>query len=144
MLGGCANWPHERPQPEPQPESAQSLRVEAALRLLAEAMDSTPRERLSTWETLQASPASADRDLHLNLLQSLPGHPAYDPDRARAALEASLPQAEPGLDVLIRARLGEMRQLQNCQARALRLEQQLETIGAIEKQMQQSQDEETP
>ena len=116
---GCAMMPAKKPVP---------------MDFLVQAMNTDPRGRMALW---QALPQTTDVNTQLKraLLRSVPGHPEYDPDGAREALQALQPELSNANATLVQLRLAEMRSLQSCYARQNQLQKRLDAIADIERQL---------
>ncbi len=122
-LSGCASFPRGNPQ-------------ENSLRFLQTALEATPQQRLRMWQELPPAASTGETRLRRALLLSVPGHPAYDPDRARAELTELGEQFPDSHGVLARTRVAEMRVLQSCHARNFALQKQLDAVADIERDLE--------
>ena len=86
--------------------------VESQLQFLTTAVQSEPKGRLTLWNALEGD--SRDVRVRRALLQSVPGHPAYDPDAARAAMRELMPAVSDGTAALLAARIAEVDQIGLC------------------------------
>ncbi len=105
------------------------------IQYLQTALEATPLQRLQMWKALPEQPRKPDGQMKKALLQSVPGHPAYDPDAARASLTLLADQHPRDYGVLARTRLAEMRVLQNCHTQVLGLQKQLDAVADIEREL---------
>lgn len=108
--------------------------VDDHLRFLGMAIQSEPRERLAMWNALEGQEQFVR--VRLALLQSVPGHPAYDPEAAKAAMRELIPQSRKATVALLEARMAEVDQLGLCYRKNANLQQRLDAVTAIEQQLQ--------
>lgn len=99
------------------------------------ATDATGREAL--WRGANAADPSAEGQLRVALLQSLPNHSGHDPAAARERLAALANGGRAPADVaaVARHRLAEMGEMAECRREADELRQRLGRVVDIERRM---------
>jgi hypothetical protein len=107
------------------------------MKFLTVAYEADPMARESLWRTAATAGKSADTDLRVALLQSLPGHSGYDPLAARERLQqlASKPSVPPEIGAVARLRLAHLEQDAALAAEVAQLKQRLARVVEIEKRL---------
>lgn len=105
------------------------------VRFLTAALEADSSAREALWKMAATSGKSDDSDLRVALLQSIPGHPAYDPVAARDRLQqlVARPTASASVVAVARLRLAQTQQDAATAAEIAQLKQRLARVVEIEK-----------
>lgn len=122
-ISGCASLPLNNP-------------IVDEVQYLQTALESTPLQRLQMWNAIPEQPRNAEQRMRKAMLLSVPGHPAYNPDSARTQLGQIAEEFPRSHGVLAKARIAEMRVLQNCHTQVIGLQKQLDAVADIERDLE--------